>query len=87
MVVRYLPCLSIETEKHTYLILGTLVEESDSRVVGCLVGFGVPILLSVGYYFLADWMVNNGHNQIGYVAISIFLGFGIIGLIRSFFSD
>lgn len=86
MVVRYLPCLHFD-EKHTYLIFGTLVEDADTPVVGWSVTIGVPLVLSVGFYFLVDWMVNNGMMYIGYIAITIFLVWSIVGLVRSFFDD
>ena len=86
MVIRYLPCLSVETEKRTYLF-PFIREEDHSYIVGWGLVLGFPALLSVGYYFLADWMVNNGHNQIGYVAITIFLVFGVVGFVKSFFDD
>ena len=85
MLLRFLPCMSMQTEKNTYLILGTLVEETDSRIVGAGVGLGVPILCSVGYFFLSDWLVNNGWYYIGYIAVGFFLLISVIGLIRSFF--
>ena len=83
MIVRFLPLIHLE-ENSTYLILGTLVEEQGSITGGLLTLF-VSGLFGAGYYFIADFAVNNGFYNIGYIAIGIFLVFGLVGFIRSCF--
>lgn len=84
LVLRYLPCLRLSIEKNTYLILGTLVETTDSKIVGASVTFGIPLLYSIGFYFLSDLLLNNGIFISDIIGVGFSLVLSIIGLIRSF---
>ena len=84
LLIRDLPCLSISSEKNTYLIFGTLIEETENHILGLGVTVGVPALFGFGYYFLADLMINNGFAGVGYVTVGVFLLFSLVGFGRSF---
>ena len=85
MLLRFFPCLNVHTEKHTYLIMGTLIEESESHAVGIGTFFFIPAILTTSFYFVSNWLVGMGWYYIGYIAMGIFLLFSVTGLIRSFF--
>ncbi len=83
--IRCLPCLSIEREKNTYLILGTLVEESDSRLVGFGTLAGVSAVFGLIAYFISNWALNNNVTFIGIVIGVILCIYSLISFIKSFF--
>lgn len=86
MLLRYFPCLNVRTEKHTYLILGTLIEETKNHVVEMGTFFLVPTISTISFYFISKWLVSISWYYIGYIAVGIFLLFSIVGFIKSIFS-
>ena len=87
MTVRYLPCLSVETERSTYLILGTLLEETESHLVGLGTVVFVPFLYSVPFYIASLFLVDTGFWGQDFIACGIVLIHSVVGFIRSIFED
>lgn len=84
MVIRYLPCISIETEKNTYLILGTLVEDVEHHALGAGIAFGVPLLFAIPYYFLCPSLIEHfGVYSPMYVVFIFLFLHATLGLIRA----
>ncbi len=82
-IIRYLPCVSINQENSTYLISGTLVNVTDTYIVGFLIPIIMAILSGLGSYFLANWALTQGYEFIG-IAIGVFLIiYSTIGFIKS----
>lgn len=85
MVVRYLPCLSFTTEKSTYLILGTLIEEKETFLTGLGSVLITPFVYSVPFYFLSLFILDVGFFAFHYVVFTILLIHSIVGFVRSCF--
>ena len=83
-VVRYLPCVSTQTEKNTYLIFGTLIEDTESHILGLGTVFGIPLLFAVPYYFLSKLIFPSiGIALPAYAVFVILLIHSVIGFIRA----
>ena len=92
VIVRFLPLVAAgfrEVETSTYLILGTLIEESDNgATAGCFALGGTLIIgggLGVGAYFLMNFALSNSLYFIGYIVSALLTVWGIISFIKSFF--
>ncbi len=84
MALRYLPCVSTQTEKNTYLIFGTLIENTESHILGIGVLLGSPLLFTIPYFFLVFFLIEfMGIYSSIYAIFIILLLHSIIGLIRA----
>ena len=84
MAVRYLPCVSTQTEKNTYLIFGTLIEDTESHILGLGVVFGMPLVFAIPYFFLCAFLIEFiGIYSSIYAVFGILLIHSIIGFIRA----
>ncbi len=86
-VIRYIPCVKVNEEKYTYLIFGTLIEETETVWVGLGTMFGVPLLLTVGAYFLGDLLLNLGFIYINYVFTILGILHCVIGVVRAIIAN
>ena len=92
VIIRFLPLVAAgfrEVETSTYLILGTLVEESDNgATAGCFALGGTLFVgagLGVGAYFLMNFAYCNSLYFIGYIISSLLAIWGIVSFVKSFF--
>ena len=90
-VVRSLPAIVIaakDEETSTYLILGTLVEETDNGVNAmflCLVIIGiVATVLGIGTAFLMTWALEKSLYFIGYLLSVILTIWGVFSTFKAF---
>ena len=88
---RYLPFVAAgfsQVETKTYLILGTLIEESDGGAgAGGLALFMTAIVsggLGIGVYFLMNFALCHSLFFIGYIISSILTIWGISAVVKSF---
>lgn len=92
VIIRFLPLVAAgfrDVETSTYLILGTLIEESDNgATAGCFALGGTLFVgagLGVGAYFLMNFAYCNSLYFIGYIISSLLTMWGIVSFIKSFF--
>ena len=86
-VIRYIPCVKVGKEKHTYLIFGTLIEETETIWVGVGTMLGVPLLLTVGAFFLAAFLHGLGFIYINYVFIILAILHCVVGVTKAIISN
>ena len=91
VIFRFLPLVAAgfrEVETSTYLIFGTLVEESDNGATAGCFALGITLVagvgLGVGAYFLMNFAYYNSLYFIGYIISSILTVWGIVSFIKSF---
>lgn len=91
VIVRFLPLVAAgfrEVETSTYLILGTLVEESDNgATAGCFALGGTLFVgagLGVGAYFLMNFAYCNSLYFIGYIVSALLTVWGVVSTVKSF---
>lgn len=92
VIIRFLPFIAANfqiVQTSTYLILGTIVEESDNGAGAGVAAFFVVLFaggaLGVGAYFLINFAYCNSLYFIGYIISSLLTVWGIVSFIKSFF--
>ena len=92
VIIRFLPFIAsgftyIETS--TYLILGTLVEETDNGTTAGCFAMGATLFVGAFFgtatYFLMNLALSNALYFVGYIISGILVALGIFSFVKSFF--